>query len=140
MFFKVVVYVCEIPGIPNKPIQYKANTHTISKQMQKQRKHRNPEECTRVITEMRQFLYDIPSDDIVFKEHVTAAIERFANNQDTIKQEQGEIEVPDLGCYCHWSFSSQRIKRPILELVRSPYLRTMTMSKKDMDSVLKKPT
>ena len=110
------------------------------KQKQQQRKHRNPEECALLVAEMRQLLHNIPSDDIVFKEHVAAAIERFANNQDTIKHEQGEIEVSDLGCYCNWSFSSQRIKRPILELVRSPYLRTMTMSKKDMDSVLRKPT
>ena len=104
-----------------------------------QRKHRTPEECTRVVNEMRQLLSNIPSCDIVFKEQVAAAIERFANNPSTIKQEQGEIEVSDLGCYCNWSFSSQRIKRPILELVRSPNLRTMTMSKKDVDSVLKKP-
>ena len=109
---------------------------------QKQRKHRDASECALVAEEMRCRLVAIPSDHAVLLDRVGSAIARFAEMglSGHIGVEEGDVEVPDLGCHCEWSFSTQRIKRPVLRLVRSPHLQQhggQQMPQRDLDAVLK---
>ena len=106
----------------------------------KQRKYRTVAECEQIIKDMQTLLFNIPSDDIVLQTRLEEAIERFkkSSTSPTRKDpcvEEGQIEVSDLGCYCKWLFSTQRIKRPMLELVRSPHLKGF-MPKRELDAVL----
>lgn len=112
---------------------------------QQQRKYRNAAECAEVIAEVRRRLAELPTANVEALHQVSAAIERFADAVAKQQQsprhfiEEGTAEVPDLGCCCEWSISTQRTKRPVLRLSRSPNLRPSPMSKKDLDAVLPPP-
>lgn len=107
--------------------------------MKKPRKYRNAAECAAAAADMRLQLAQIPSDCVELAHRIGAAIDRFAEMGDRPYADEGQAEVPDLGCHCEWSFSTQRIKRPVLRLVRSPHLRSLGMSQRELDAVLRHP-
>ena len=105
-----------------------------------QRRHRDPSECAQVAEEMRIRLSSIPSEHPELVDRVGSAIASFAEMGRDGRHgvQEGRVEVPDLGCFCEWSFSTQRIKRPVLRLVRAPHLASggRSMPQRDLDAVL----
>ena len=103
-----------------------------------QRKLRNDDEVMDIAQRMAFRLLSAPIDHASCPAVplVREAINRFAKMGGRQGHEAGMAGVPELNCCIAWSFSTRRVVRPRLDLVRVPAADCRTMPQREVDSVL----